>query len=296
MKTHYTLTRSPSGMLTFRDETTGEWLHRHFGPLAESSSVYAIGCKIPSRSGAITICDLGLGGGFNALCALSAALKNPNLSQVELESFDTTVQGIELLVQSIEHFGELSHFLPILRELLDKGHTERSLQRLNDGSVVRQTQAPELSTHLNLRWTVHVGDAFQCVTSLPPETKFDCIFYDLFSPAKCPGLWTRDAFRTFTRRISDNGVIATYSMSTSIRAALLSLGLYVGEGHLVAPNMRSTLASPNPTLLDSLLPPPWLGRFERSDRQFSSLENETDKETILKTLQSHPQWTLRQSI
>lgn len=61
------------------------------------------------------------------------------------------------------------------------------------------------------------------------ETKYDFIFLDAFTPAKCPALWSLEFIKELYNRLEDNGVLLTYSNSAAIRNALLQNGFCVGK-------------------------------------------------------------------
>lgn len=61
------------------------------------------------------------------------------------------------------------------------------------------------------------------------NNKYNFIFLDAFTPAKCPTLWTVQFFRKLYSRLEDDGVILTYSNSAAVRNAFLQNGFAVGK-------------------------------------------------------------------
>src|SRR5205085_1617158 len=56
----------------------------------------------------------------------------------------------------------------------------------------------------------------------------DAIFFDPFSPRKCPQLWTVEFFEQVICCLAADGKLATYSRSAAVRAAMLATGMYIG--------------------------------------------------------------------
>lgn len=57
--------------------------------------------------------------------------------------------------------------------------------------------------------------------------EFDLIYYDAFAPSKQPELWTLDALRRVTERLSPGGVLVTYCAKGQVKRDLAALGLTV---------------------------------------------------------------------
>lgn len=61
------------------------------------------------------------------------------------------------------------------------------------------------------------------------NNKYNFIFLDAFTPAKCPTLWTVQFFKALYSCLEDDGKILTYSNSAAVRNAMLLNGFYVGK-------------------------------------------------------------------
>jgi tRNA U34 5-methylaminomethyl-2-thiouridine-forming methyltransferase MnmC len=74
-----------------------------------------------------------------------------------------------------------------------------------------------------------LGDARQTIQTLvEPGFQADAIFFDPFSPRRCPQLWTVEFFTWVARCLAPTGRLATYSRSAAVRSALLATGLSIG--------------------------------------------------------------------
>lgn len=275
----YHLSTSPSGALTLRDNNTGEHLHRSFGPVHEPREVYAKGCNIDDRHGVVTVADVGMGAGFNVLAALHAASGNERLRHLCVHSFDTTAHGLAVLLKNKRAFAAPlggDQWFPALETLLREGSARGKLPC----SLVGRT----------FEWIFHPGDARHSIAQIHKNITFDAIFYDFFSWKSHPMLWTRQVLSHFATRLTRDGVFATYSSSTAIRAALLSLNLSVGEGPLVNTHLRATLASPQISQLSRPLTQRWLERFRRSQHPCLEVEDEETEKLIQEAVEKHPQF------
>jgi hypothetical protein len=100
--------------------------------------------------------------------------------------------------------------------------------------------------------------------TLPPP---HAIFYDAFSPAKNPAMWTLPVFENLFRALdpAQPCALTTYSRSTLIRATLLLAGFYVGIGHATGMKEETTVAANALDLIAEPLNARWLERAARSD-------------------------------
>ncbi|MCU0548363.1 MAG: MnmC family methyltransferase, partial [Leptolyngbya sp. Prado105] len=92
-----------------------------------------------------------------------------------------------------------------------------------------------------------IGDARQTIQQLS-RFDADAIFFDPFSPRKCPQLWTIEFFQLVSNCLAPTGKLATYSRSASVRTALVAVGLKIGtiplrEVHLPHEWSQGTIAA-----------------------------------------------------
>lgn len=80
--------------------------------------------------------------------------------------------------------------------------------------------------------------------------KYDLIFLDAFTPAKCPMLWSVDFFKLLYEHLDDNGRILTYSNSATIRNAFINAGFYIGKIYNnTSDKFMGTIATKNKSLI-----------------------------------------------
>lgn len=85
----------------------------------------------------------------------------------------------------------------------------------------------ELHKFNKIKVNLHKNDARNFIRS--NDTKYNFIFLDAFTPAKCPALWTVEFFRELYNKLEDDGMILTYSNSAAVRNAFLQNGFSVGK-------------------------------------------------------------------
>ena len=76
-------------------------------------------------------------------------------------------------------------------------------------------------------FTPYFEDARLSIKRLNPG--YDIVFLDAFTPAKLPTLWSIHFLHEIYNKISDNGILVTYSNSSAVRHALCNLGFHVGK-------------------------------------------------------------------
>ncbi|WP_310430069.1 MnmC family methyltransferase, partial [Chamaesiphon sp. VAR_48_metabat_135_sub] len=95
------------------------------------------------------------------------------------------------------------------------------------------------------------GDARQTIDR---DFKADAIFLDPFSPVACPQLWTVEFLDRVAKCCAVDGIIATYSCASAVRAGMIEAGLSIGDSLPVGRKSPGTIASFDPTQLAPLSP------------------------------------------
>ncbi len=187
-------------------------------------------------SGPLVIWDVGLGAAANAVAVLEAF--RGVAAQVELHSFDST---LEPLAFARAHATELDYptpWLPSIDALLSSGTAET-------GAV---------------RWHFHQGDFCKIPTAPAPHA----ILYDPYSPAANPSLWTLEHFTRLRKVLTEPCTLTNYSRSTAVRVTLALAGFYVGRGSATGEKDQTTIAATHRELLAAPMGAAWLGRVRRS--------------------------------
>lgn len=232
-----------SGQRSIKSRAHGETMHVGSGPRTEANCLHVEQCRIVSRAAEtepFVIWDVGLGAGANALAALEA-LRSIR-SDVELHSFEISTAVLEF---ALKHAADLDYFAgweSIVESLLKTG---------------------QVQVFAHLRWVLHRGD-FRAVCADAP---MPCaIFFDPYSPAQNPAMWSLDVFEAIHARTGPGTpcIMTTYTRSTAIRAAMLLAGWFVGAGVPTGDKTETTIAANSLELLERPLDQRWLSRARKS--------------------------------
>ena len=197
------------GSFTFFSAEFGETFHSQAGARAEAFTKFSqvTGLAQRSQCGDLRLLDICYGLGYNTAAALETIwAANPGC-RVEL-------YGLEL--------DETVPQAAIAPDLLASWSPE--VQAALEAIALNHRHTTPL-----LQATLLIGDARQTIQHLA-QTGFqaDAIFFDPFSPRRCPQLWTVEFFAQVVRCLATNGTLATYSRSAAVRTAMQAAGLQIG--------------------------------------------------------------------
>jgi queuine tRNA-ribosyltransferase len=248
--------RTRSGAWAMLDRQSGEVMHPIDGPCVEAERLYVAASGLERRlceadPSPLVVLDVGLGAGSNAAAALRACLALPDeRRRLQLVSIDRSRAALELALQP-EHAGAFGF----------RGAAADAARALvHAGSY----KGP------GIEWRLCVDDALEVLAALAREPGFgaDVVFWDPFSPASNPELWTLAAFRSLFSLCREGATVHTYSGATQVRSALLLAGFRVGVGQKIAEGKFATVAALEPAELEQPLDRRWLERLARSTAPF----------------------------
>jgi len=238
--------RTRGGALAMRSRAAGEIMHPGVGPLREAELLYVaqsrLGERLRARAGELTLFDVGLGAGSNALAARAESEAAPaTAARLSLVSFERDLGALALALEHPAAFALDG----------DAGVAARAL--LTDGE------------HATARtsWRLRSGELLEALAREP--SRADVVYWDPFSPRANPELWTVAAFLALRRVAADRCVVFTYSASTATRVALLLAGFAVGAGDAIGDKAETTAAAVCADDLSRPLPRTWLSRLSRAD-------------------------------
>jgi tRNA U34 5-methylaminomethyl-2-thiouridine-forming methyltransferase MnmC len=278
----YTLVPLANGTFSIRLLANGETFHPVIGPMAEAEALYIRQLKLRERAAGafesrgsrreeahsnsdeeseslltsaatklrdkkFVIWDVGLGAGGNVMTTLHCLKDVP--AHLHIVSFDQTLGALRF---ALEHAGALQFpigFESVLEELL---RTQRA--EFRHGA-------------LQVSWEIHVGDFPGALAAAEPDWPAPhAIFFDAFSPARNPAMWTLPLFENLFRRLDPQRpcALATYSRSTIPRVTLLLAGFFVGAGEPIAEKEETTVAANSLALIERPLDARWLERARTS--------------------------------
>lgn len=216
------MTESPQltqdGSYTFFSAEFGETYHAIQGAKAEAFEKFAgvTGLEQRATRGTVKILDICYGLGYNSAAALETIWQTQPDCRVELIALELD-PDILTAALSLETFQDWPLAIQRVLSQLARSH---------------QVQQPNLNAEILL------GDARSSILAvIARDWQADVIFLDPFSPRRCPQLWTIDFLTDVTACLRPEGILATYSRSASVRAALLASGLSLGT---VPPSLGQT--------------------------------------------------------
>ncbi|MBD2459767.1 hypothetical protein H6G89_01805 [Oscillatoria sp. FACHB-1407] len=197
------------GSFTFFSEEFGEAFHSREGAKAEAFQKFATATDLATKAqqGSLRLLDVCYGLGYNTAAALELIWQINPSCQVE-------VYGLEL--------DETVPRAAIAPPLIDSWSSEVQ-------EILKAIALEHHCTTPRLTATVLIGDARYTIQSLSDSGfQAEAIFFDPFSPRRCPQLWTVEFFTQVARCLSPTGKLATYSRSASVRSAMIAAGLHIG--------------------------------------------------------------------
>lgn len=253
MSDRYRIVKLANGAFSLRSEVYGETFHPVVGPAIEAQSLYVDQLNLVHRVATATeefvVWDVGLGGAANPLTFLNAV--RHLRSKVRIVSFDYTTEPLRCAMEHRAALPYLAGWEPLLDPLL-----------------VNHAASRDFPKGISLRWDLHLGD-FPTALKDPASKSLPAphaIFFDAFSPATNPAMWTLDVFTDLFAHLDParDCTMPTYSRSTMLRVTLLLAGFFVGRGHATGEKEETTIAANNPALLSEPLNREWLLRAKRS--------------------------------
>ena len=254
----------------------GEVMHPSVGPWQEALRLYVEQPRLAERlrtpGEPLVIHDVGLGAATNAVAALTCAreLGPERRRALELVSFEVDLAPLRLALADAAGFPFLQPFREAAEALMRDGVWEGE----------------------GLRWRLHLGDAQGLLDAGLP--KADLVFFDPFSPASNPEMWTTAVLsrvRACCREDGEGALLLTYSAATPTRVTLLLAGFYVGAGLSTGTKGETTVAATRRESLVASLGERWLDRWRRSSSRAPHGAPLTP-EAVARLL-AHPQWQPR---
>ncbi len=212
------------GSHTLLNPTLNELYHSKHGAIQESQHVFikmGFSNMEPKRH-SLSILEIGFGTGLNAyLTLLENQQKNVQINYTAVESFPVlTEQALQLNYPTM---------------LANKG-SEKLFQKMHACDWEVETEIDK-NFYLTKR-----NDFVQNMNDLTP---CDLIYFDAFSPAVQPELWTENIFLKLYGALTSGGRLLTYCAKGEVKRTLKKVG-FVVEGKPGPPGKREmTLAIKN---------------------------------------------------
>ena len=294
MSDDYQIVQLANGEKTLFSASYGEKMHPGLGPSAEAELLYVRQLNICERllnhRGEFVIWDVGLGAAANAIAALHAT--RDIAGELRLVSFDNTSEPLEFTLKNAEPLGYVVGYENQMATLLRERHATFDNGKLKVNWQFHLGDFPALLQS----WSSNLSVSGRYKLKLEHQHSPHAIFYDAFSPAKNPAMWTLPVFENLFRALDPARpcALTTYSRSTMIRATLLLAGFFVGVGHATGMKEETTIAANSPELISEPLDARWLKRAARSDSAEPLHRPVYSRSVIspetMEKLQQHPQF------
>lgn len=232
-----------TGAISIRNNRINEIMHNPVGPWREANQLYVDQSGLKQHltrdvDTELVIYDVGLGAAANALAALHAiqGTRRP----VRIVSFEIDLDLLRFALKHSVELQYLSGYESVMESLLDKKYWEGE----------------------NIKWELHHGDFLNCIENAKHNAHI--IFYDPYSPKQNEAMWTTSCFKKLREKCQPQSMLYNYSQATTIRAALLAAGFYVGYGQATGEKHQTTQAATRLQDLENPLDERWLQRWKRS--------------------------------
>lgn len=214
------LITTKDGSHTLHSAEYDENMHSLSGAYEEAILKHVIPSRVlDNRTGIISVLDVGFGIGYNILALLT---------ELAAENYTGSCNIISLEKER--------SFLPFMESI----HFNDSRDPVY--SVIKKAYRDGLAREGGVSIRILFGDARESIRNLTGNL-FDAIFFDPYSPAHNPELWSVDFLREIFRLTAARGILTTYSSALHIRAALIEAGFIIGRGPSVGGKREGTLAA-----------------------------------------------------
>ncbi|MCK6511523.1 tRNA (5-methylaminomethyl-2-thiouridine)(34)-methyltransferase MnmD [Myxococcota bacterium] len=244
------LVETGDGSWSLYHEELGVHYRSQHGAFTESRHVFLEGCRLASRGGVWRVLELGFGGGINFLH--TAAMARACGASLEYRTIDWAPVAPAILQALHQHAPpEMRPFSALAQEVTAQAdpselpaHTRSPQTYASDTT----TQADPLQTHHSDLSTDHAAtqaDPSDLIAyaespqgdirlwlyptpwqnaAIPLPSGAHAIYHDPFGPRVNPEAWGADCFAWMRQHIADDGILATYSAASHVRAALVAAG------------------------------------------------------------------------
>ena len=193
--------------ITFFNEKYDEHYHCLAGAKLEAIKKFIEPTNVKDG---IVILDVCFGLGYNSAAALDTA---NNLTIFALENDPKILEEIQTINADFESYN-------MIKEVAKHKDYE--------------------NTEKGIKIKLLLGDARETIHEI--NEKIDAVFFDPFSPKKCPELWTLEFIKDVFKTMKPGGILATYSCATHVRNKLKETGFIVKDGPIFGRKSPATLA------------------------------------------------------
>ena len=212
--------KTEDGSTTYYNEKVDDTYHSKSGAEEEAKKKYAEQVKkFQSTKDEIVIYDVCFGLGYNT-AAIMDEVTNKKLRIYCFENDKKILSKIPLLQPRFNSYNIIKKFI---HEFLTK-KTEEQIEPMSELRIV-------------------YGDMKKRIKET--RERADYVFFDPFSPSKTPEMWTEEVFKDLHEKMTDTGLLFTYSCAKNVRENMKRAGFTVIDGPVVGRRSPSTIAKKN---------------------------------------------------
>ena len=214
------------GSVTLHNKEFDETYHSFSGAIQEAREKHVIPSEILKKANKkeVTILDVCLGLGYNSLVAIHEIKKVNPLGHIIILALENDRELLQQL-----------HHIPIQKKLMQE---YKVLQEL-----IVEALEKKIATKEKITLKLYLGDATTEIKKI--KEKVDAVFFDPFSPKKCPNLWTKEFFLNVYNLMKKGTRLTTYSCARQIRENMKEVRFQVIDGPYVGRYAPSTIGVKN---------------------------------------------------
>lgn len=209
------------GSPTVWDPNANESFHSRFGAVQESEWIFikaGLNLVLERGEGNLNILEIGMGSGLNVLLTINT-LRSSNIKLM----YDT----VEMHPLSEELYCRFSH------DMVANGIDAQEVLKVIHESNWGEWTCLENTKYLRKLNVDAVSFEFE-------KNTYDLIYFDAFSPARQPEMWSESMLGKMASALTDNGVFVTYCSKGDVQRILKDAGLTVerldgppGKRHII---------------------------------------------------------------
>ncbi|MDK2842656.1 MAG: hypothetical protein PWQ17_2162 [Anaerophaga sp.] len=196
------LKTSEDGSSTLYRPDIEEHYHSIHGAIQESMHVFINAGLMHHPAKHLNILEVGFGTGLNALLTL------------------INIKDHKIYYHAVEKY-------PLPGELVSKINHPQHIQNVHAKTYFDQLHKAPWNSIVEITPEFSLYKEETDLTSFHPDTKFDLVYFDAFSPDKQPELWEPEIFNTISAGMNAGAILTTYSVKGSVKRAMQKAGLII---------------------------------------------------------------------
>lgn len=181
-----------------------EAYHSTHGAIQESTHIFITAGLKQSNQQFISILEIGFGTGLNAF-----------LTAIEAEKSE----------QKIRYFTLEKYPVPIEKAL--QLNYSQQISEIDTKTLFEKIHLAEWETEVEITNNFTLKKLQIDFTTYLPDTTFDVIYFDAFSPEKQPEMWTEEQFLKIYNACNEGAILTTYCAKGLVRRTLQTVGFRI---------------------------------------------------------------------